>query len=66
MPFIILSSAKEGEKLNQLFKSVKFKDKQTQFIPTAKGFHGSRALWRGQKGGDEYWTAIESFLTTFK
>jgi len=65
VPFIILSSSSEGEKLKQLFHNISFKDKQSQFIPTKNGFHGARALWRGQIGGEEYWAAIEEFLTNY-
>jgi len=38
------------------------KNNQQQFIPKSKGFHGSRVLWSGQEGAEEYWNAITQFL----
>ena len=66
VPFIILSSSAEGEKLKQLFQEFSMKENQTQFIPSTNGFHGARALWYGQNGGEEYWNAIEEFLTKYQ
>jgi hypothetical protein len=36
------------------------------FKPNGEGYHGSKALWPKQKGGDEYWNAIDAFLEKLK
>lgn len=61
-PFLVTSSKEEAAELKKLFSNLKLGEQQSQFIPTSDGFHGSRALWIDQKGADEYWAAIESFL----
>jgi len=62
-PFLITSSKQEAQTLKALIGNSKLKTNQQQFIPTSNGFHGSRALWEGQEGADEYWSAIKEFLT---
>jgi len=63
-PFLITSSQEEAEELAKTMdqSSANERDGQIQFIPESKGFHGARALWEGQDGANEYWTAINSFL----
>tara|TARA_R110002124_G_scaffold251205_3_gene416410 strand:+ start:19273 stop:20598 length:1326 start_codon:yes stop_codon:yes gene_type:complete len=61
-PFLVTSSKDESQALTALIGNVKLNDKQSQFIPKSEGFHGSRALWTGQKGADEYWNAVIAFL----
>ena len=62
-PFLVTSSKEEAATLTALVGSTKLDDEQqSQFIPESDGFHGSRALWKGQKGAEEYWNAITSFL----
>lgn len=62
-PFLVTSSKTEASKLKELLSNVKLTNHQSQFVPTSDGFHGSKALWIDQKGSDEYWNAINSFLT---
>ncbi len=62
-PFLVTSSKQEVETLKTLVDNSKLKQNQLQFIPKSNGFHGSRALWTGQKGAEEYWTAVIDFLT---
>ncbi|MDA3944293.1 MAG: alpha/beta hydrolase [Bacteroidetes bacterium] len=64
--FFVTSSKEEANELKELLTDVKQNSKQLQFIPDSDGFHGSKALWIDQKGEDEYWTAITSFLNTIK
>ncbi len=64
-PFFITSSKEESTVLKSLVGDTKLKNSQIQFIPTSDGFHGSRALWTGQKGAEEYWTAVMEFLNSF-
>src|SRR6056297_1551314 len=61
-PFLVTSSKSESEALTTLIGDVKLGEGQSQFIPRSEGFHGSRALWTGQKGADEYWNAVTTFL----
>lgn len=62
IPFLVTSSKQEAEALSALLDGVKLKKNQSQFIPEGAGYHGSRALWEGQEGGEEYWTVIVRFL----
>ena len=62
-PYLVTSSRAESEALKELIGDSKLKKNQSQFIPTSNGFHGSRALWEGQEGADEYWNAVKVFLT---
>ncbi|NER12008.1 hypothetical protein GWK08_01015 [Leptobacterium flavescens] len=62
VPFFITSSKEEAKQLGALIGDIKLKENQQQFIPSSDGFHGSRALWEGQKGAEEYWTALTGFL----
>jgi len=61
-PFFITSSKKEAESIQDLIQNKILSSQQVQFIPTADGFHGSRALWASKTGNEEYWTAIVNFL----
>lgn len=61
-PFLVTSSKEEAAELKQLLSDLKLGELQLQFIPTSDGFHGSRALWIDQKGANEYWDALKSFL----
>ena len=61
-PVFITSSREEAAELEHtLAKSLDGKY-QVQFIPTSGGYHGSKALWEGQEGAEEYWTAVLRFL----
>jgi dienelactone hydrolase len=61
-PFLVTSSKDEAATLTALIGRIELDYKQSQFIPESDGFHGSRALWEGQKGSDEYWKAVMAFL----
>lgn len=61
-PFFVTSSKSEAEALTGLLANKVFKSKQQQFIPKGAGFHGSRAVWVGQKGAEEYWSKLIIFL----
>lgn len=63
-PFFITSSKQEAATLSALVDKKLLKENQIQFIPESDGFHGSKALWSGQRVAEEYWTAIEAFLTS--
>ena len=63
-PYFITSSKQEAATLSALIANKQLKENQLQFIPELDGFHGSKALWEGQKGADVYWNAIKQFLNT--
>lgn len=65
-PYLITSSKTEAETLKKSLEGVKMKNNQMHFIPESNGFHGSRVLWIGQEGAEEYWTAVTEFLTALK
>ena len=65
-PMFITSSKKEVQGIKNILQKMNLKDNQIHFIPVNDGYHGSKALWEGQKGGDEYWTAINDFFKKFK
>ena len=61
-PFFVTSSKEEAKILKTLIGNNPLKKNQIQFVPKLEGFHGSRALWTGQKGAEEYWNAVVTFL----
>ncbi len=65
-PYFVTSSKQEAITLSNLIEGTTPTSNQQQFIPESNGFHGSRALWTGQEGAQEYWSAIKRFLTTIK
>lgn len=40
--------------------------KKQFFLPTLKGNHGSKALWKENESHEEYWGAVREFLAQFK
>ena len=65
-PFFITSSKAESVRLKEAIGDVSPSVSQTQFVPNSDGFHGSKALWIGQEGADDYWAALELFLNAIK
>ncbi len=65
-PFWVTSSKEEATTLSALVKSATLSKNQSQFIPKQDGYHGSRALWEGQEGGEEYWASLTNFLKGVK
>ncbi|NOY50236.1 MAG: hypothetical protein GXO88_06725 [Chlorobi bacterium] len=61
-PMFITSSKEEIKYIDELLRKMTLNDKQVHFKPEGKGYHGSRSLWQGMVGGEEYWNAIRSFL----
>jgi dienelactone hydrolase len=61
-PLFITSSREEAEELEHTIGKSLNGLSQVQFIPQSGGFHGSKALWEGQVGAEEYWTAVLDFL----
>ena len=65
-PMFITSSKREADYLKRDLGDFQFVKNQVQFIPKGGGYHGSRALWKNQEGGDEYWKAVERFLNSYR
>lgn len=61
-PFLVTSSKEEAPVLRALIGDKKLEAGQSQFTPQSMGFHGSKALWNGQMGREEYWASVISFL----
>ena len=61
-PTFITSSKAEAPTAKKLFDVVTA-NKKVQFVPNGGGEHGSRALWVGQDGAEEYWSSITQFLS---
>lgn len=64
-PFFITSSKSEGKGVKSLLPPTQLEN-QVLFTPEGPGHHGSRALWINQSGGEEYWTAIEAYLSSLR
>ena len=60
-PFFVTSSQTEAPALAKLIKDAVSARKQ-QFIPSGKGDHGSKALWKSNPNYHEYWLALLMFM----
>lgn len=65
-PLFVTSSKREVEELTSLLTGMTLGENQIHFIPNSAGYHGSKALWKGQPDGEEYWKAVEVFLENVK
>lgn len=63
-PMFITSSKEEIKYIDELVSKMDMNQNQVHFKPRGKGYHGSRSLWKGMPGGEEYWKAIKGFLST--
>jgi len=63
-PYLVTSSKQEATTLAALIGNSEMNKKQMQFTPESDGFHGSKALWTGQKGAEGYWSVVKSFLSS--
>lgn len=62
--FITSRGDKEKVIAKLILEALASKDK-TQFVPSGMGVHGSSALLQPQGKSDEYWKAVDAFLTKF-
>ena len=60
-PVFITSAKNEHDSWKEIFAAVPNSNKQS-FLPTEKGYHGSKALWEEKPGNEEYWKAVTKFL----
>jgi alpha-beta hydrolase superfamily lysophospholipase len=63
-PVFMTSARNEQARWSAIFETIPAKNK-TAFLPASEGNHGSRALWKQFKDSEEYWRAVERFLTTY-
>ncbi|MBD3637497.1 MAG: hypothetical protein HUJ25_09105 [Crocinitomicaceae bacterium] len=52
--------------INALLSKTDLGENQVKFAPESNGHHGSRALWKNQAGGEQYWEAVTDFLNSIK
>jgi dienelactone hydrolase len=64
-PVFVTSSKEEASAVTALVKDIKSTIK-TQFIPSTKGEHGSKALWKSSGNYHEYWMSIMMFVRQIK
>ncbi len=65
IPIFVTSSKREISPVENLVSKVR-SDLVTQFKPKVKGLHGSKALWKENKGYQNYWEAFKLFLIKHK
>ncbi len=63
VPIFITSAKNEADQWDALFKAIPSTSKSF-FVPTTAGRHGSKALWKKYDDSEEYWRAVNNFLTT--
>jgi len=61
-PVFITSARDEKYNWSAIYSAIKSKQK-TSFTPTSKGRHGSRALWEQFDDSEDYWKAVNAFLS---
>lgn len=61
-PVFITSAKNEADKWKEIYDALPNEAKYS-FLPKSKGMHGSKALWKDSQGNEEYWAAVEKFLT---
>lgn len=63
-PAFITSAKNEQPNWKAIYAAIPTKSK-AMFLPTTKGNHGSRALWKQMSDSKSYWDAVEPFLKQF-
>ena len=63
-PVFITSAKNEKNNWQGIYDNIK--SPKSFYLPTTKGFHGSKALWSNKEGNTAYWKAVESFLNQLK
>ena len=60
-PVFITSAKNEYKNWKSIFDKIPAESK-TKFLPTDKGYHGSKALWEKNDGNEAYWENVLAFL----
>ena len=63
VPVFITSAKSETNQWGVLFKVIPSETKSF-FTPTTTGRHGSKALWKKYDDSEDYWQAVNKFLTS--
>lgn len=63
-PLFVTSAKNEQSNWQDIYDNVP--SKKQFFLPTLKGNHGSKALWKENASHEEYWVAVKAFLKQFK
>ena len=61
-PVFVASAKYEVGDWKAIFEAIPAAGKRS-FLPESNGLHGSSALWKDSVGSEEYWAAVESFLS---
>jgi alpha-beta hydrolase superfamily lysophospholipase len=61
-PVFITSAKSEKDAWFSIYQAIP-SEKKTYFLPDHEGRHGSSALWASVKGHEDYWKAVEVFLS---
>ncbi|MCF7825309.1 MAG: alpha/beta hydrolase [Candidatus Marinimicrobia bacterium] len=64
-PVFMTCSLEEAASRREIFDAIPAASK-TFFTPEFEGYHGSKALWPEQKGNEQYWEAVATFLDKYK
>jgi len=62
VPVFITSARNEKNSWSAIYNAIK-SDQKSSFLPESTGNHGSRALWAQFEESDQYWKAVNEFLT---
>lgn len=63
-PIFITSAQNENYAWQPIFDNLTT-EKKVGFVPNLVGSHGSGALWSSTPGNEEYWEAVQNFLSNF-
>jgi alpha-beta hydrolase superfamily lysophospholipase len=63
-PAFVTSAKNEFPRWEKIFNAIPGQQK-AKFVPTTKGNHGSRALYKQFDDSDAYWTAVAKFLNNY-
>lgn len=64
-PVFITSAKNEQKNWQKIYDAIPG-DSKSKFLPTTKGNHGARALWKQFEDHGEYWKNVQAFLQQFK
>ena len=65
-PAFITSARNERKNWSGIVAAIPHKVHRSQYLPSSKGQHGSRALWRKFSDSAGYWNAVIEFLASFR
>ncbi|MEO0571898.1 MAG: alpha/beta hydrolase [Bacteroidota bacterium] len=63
-PVFVSSAKNEKRNWEDIYQSIR--SEKTFYLPSKKGYHGSRALWPESEGNEKAWEAVIDFLSQFQ